>query len=46
VRSEVAEVHVGAGGLVQLIGVPAHTPDVQLSLVVQALPSSHLAALA
>ena len=45
-RSVVAFRHVGAGGVVHVTVVPAHTPLAQLSPVVHASPSSHAAPLA
>jgi hypothetical protein len=43
VRSVVDVVQVGDGGVAQLMGVPAHTPLLHESFMVQALPSSQAA---
>jgi hypothetical protein len=43
VRSVDEEMHVAWGGVVQTMGIPAQTPFAQVSPVVHALPSSHVA---
>jgi hypothetical protein len=43
VRNVLLSMQVGAGRLSQAMGVPAQTPDVQLSAVVHASPSLQLA---